>query len=386
MNQTLVTPGAWDVASGSHHQGSHLPLLNRRGTTATSAAGVDAIIVPTARFPEQMHTAVAAAARLNCTLVVLCSKRASAARTAELAEAAGVELISVDVEVLPDGLLPEFHTTRLLRGTRFARRTDTGRKRNLGLLLARSLGWQRVVFLDDDIFIPRMADLTDAVRLLDRYANVGLSITGFPDNSVVCHANRYSGGSQEMFIGGGALAISAESFESFFPDIYNEDWFFLLDDHGLRPSGVVGTAVQGPYDPFLDTERARSEEFGDALAEGVFARLDEHRPLETDLRYWRAFLTRRRTFIREIVARIESAGGTDAERERVLAALKAAHIRSLLITAELCLDYLAALSLDRRKWRRHLRQAPTGLHPAKVLAELGLQHRGEYVPVSPRAF
>ncbi|MBE1469836.1 hypothetical protein [Kibdelosporangium phytohabitans] len=52
------------------------------------------------------------------------------------------------------------------------------------------------------------------------------------------HAFRDAGGQQDTFIGG-ALAVGRKSFTSFFPNIYNEDWFFLLDDTGLRPSAVT---------------------------------------------------------------------------------------------------------------------------------------------------
>jgi hypothetical protein len=62
--------------------------------------------------------------------------------------------------------------------------------------------------------------------------------------------------------------VSATEGASFFPDIYNEDWFYLLDDDRLRPVTLVGEAIQPAYDPYRDPCRAQVEESGDDLAEG----------------------------------------------------------------------------------------------------------------------
>jgi glycosyltransferase involved in cell wall biosynthesis len=76
--------------------------------------------------------------------------------------------------------MPQFETSRMLAGTRFERRTDTSLKRNVGLLLARSVGWQRIVFLDDDITVEDPADLRRAVALLGPHYAAGLFIGGDP--------------------------------------------------------------------------------------------------------------------------------------------------------------------------------------------------------------
>lgn len=62
---------------------------------------------------------------------------------------------------------------------------------------------------------------------------------------------------------GGALAVRVERSTSFFPEIYNDGWFFLLDgDKGIQPVAISGRVVQYPYDPFRSPDRARAEEFG----------------------------------------------------------------------------------------------------------------------------
>jgi hypothetical protein len=367
------------VEPSAHHHGSHRQLLTGAGTVEVKPAQVDAIIVPTARPVAYLRKAIALADQLGCTLLVLCSKLAKAPDAAKAGKDSRASVVAIDTDGLPSGLVPNFKTSAVLRGNRFNRRTDTSIKRNLGLLLAEVAGWERIVFLDDDITVPRPDDLLDAAGLLASHAAVGLSNGGYPDNSVVCHAYRETGGPQDTFIGGGALAVGAASFTSFFPNIYNEDWFFLLDDDRLRPSTVTGLAVQSPYDPFSDVRRARSEELGDCLAEGVFSLLDTGgRVQDADARYWRGFLDKRRRFIDDVLCRVQSADNDLAEKARMIAALKAARGRNQFIEPELCVDYLRVWRTDRDLWRRHLddigRKHGYGMTLDKVLADLGLMH------------
>jgi hypothetical protein len=367
------------VEPSAHHHGSHRQLLTGAETVEVKPGQVDAIIVPTARPVAYLRQAIALADQLGCTLLVLCSKLAKAPDAAKAGKESRVSIVAIDTDSLPSGLVPNFKTSAVLRGNRFNRRTDTSIKRNLGLLLAEVAGWERIVFLDDDITVPRPDDLLDAAGLLASHAAVGLSNGGYPDNSVVCHAYREAGGPQDTFIGGGALAVGAASFTSFFPNIYNEDWFFLLDDDRLRPSTVTGLAVQSPYDPFSDVRRARSEELGDCLAEGVFSLLDTGgRVQDADARYWRGFLDKRRRFIDDVLCRVQSADNDLAEKARMIAALKAARGRNQFIEPELCVDYLRVWRTDRDLWRRHLdeigRKHGHGMTLDKVLADLGLMH------------
>jgi hypothetical protein len=236
-----------------------------------------------------------------------------------------------------------------------------------------------VVFLDDDIVVEDPADLRRAVALLDRHYAVGLSVGGYPDNSVVCHAHREAGGRQDTFVGGGALAVRMDRVESFFPKVYNEDWLFLLDDVRLRPVAQIGTAYQQPYDPFADPERARGEEFGDDLAEGVFALLDNgKRVQDADERHWRGFLADRATLILDIIDRTAGLDDEDADagqRRRMLASLKAAYGRLQTVVPSQFVDYLRAWRADNTRWRRCLAELPTGLSVEKALHHLGLAGR-----------
>jgi len=363
------------VAASWAHHGDHRALLRRGGTVAATNAKVHAIIVPSARPAPYLMAAAGLAEQLGCTLVVLCSKLAMRRKIVSYIEhnLVVIDLVVVDVsEEVPR--LPVLKTSVMLANTRFVRRTDTSAKRNLGLALARMVGWKNVMFLDDDITVPDPADLRRAVAELPRHDGVGLANGGYPDNSVVCHAYRVAGGLQATFVGGGALAVPATRIDSFFPEIYNEDWFFLLGDKGLRPATMVGTAVQRPYDPFADPERARREEFGDVLAEGIFSLLDSGKKIQdADEVYWEKFLEARRSLIENIVARLRQCAIEAGQKERMLAALKAARGRLLHIESRLCVEYLEAWQEDRITWRRFLKKLPHGLAVEAALSHLSLR-------------
>lgn len=360
-----------------NHSGDHTSLL---AVVEGPLATVDALIVPTNRTPAYLRAAMVLAQDLGSHLLVLCSGRASAHRTVQLAETYGTDVTAIDVDLVRSDLLPAFETTTMVAGTPFERKTDTSLKRNLGLLFARSAGWDRVVFLDDDIQVPDPDDLARAAGLVDSYAGVGLHIGGFPDNSVVCHAYREVGGFQKTFVGGGALAIGKRSMTSFFPNVYNEDWFFLLDDNGLLPTAVTGQAVQKPYDPFAHEVRARVEEFGDCLAEGVFALLDDGKLIgAADAAYWSDFLESRRELINDVLGKVDRADRSAADIQRMSASLKAARGRCQIITPELCVGYLEALQHDRKAWRDFVEQHPsrTAGSPQAALTRLKLTRAAE---------
>jgi len=340
-----------------YHHASHRALLGKPGTKDLCRAKVDAIIVPTVRHPANLRDAAELAIALNCPLVTLHSGKWTSAAVAAWRLPAKADLIAIDVRNRASLRLPEFATARVLFGTKFDRPTDTSTKRNLGLMLCHMLGWKHVVFLDDDIEIPDPVDLELAAGLLDRHNIVGLFVDGYPDNSVVCHAYRIAGGDQKSFIGGGAIVVETERTASFFPDIYNDDWFYMLDaEKGLQPVATTGKVIQRYYDPFRNPDRARTEELGDVLAEGVFWLLDQGGSvLDADLRHWRDFLVRRGRFINQVLSLVEDAPGIEAaEKRRMVEAVKAARGRLTLITPELCRAYLRALAADQKLWQSHM--------------------------------
>jgi hypothetical protein len=373
----MVELTAMAAADSQDHHGSHRDLLWRPDDPAPQPGQVDAVIVPTVRHPAYLQDAADLAVSLACPLVTVHSGKWTSARDAAQRLPAAVDLIAIDVPDPASLRLPALATSRLLASARLDRKTDTSAKRNLGLVLSHMIGWERIVFLDDDIKVRDPGQLRRAAGLLDTYNAVGLTMGGFPDNSVVCHAYRRVGGTQESFIGGGALVVGLSRSRSFFPDIYNEDWFYLLDaEKGLQTLATSGEAIQRPYDPFRDPERARREELGDVLAEGTFWLLDQGRAIaDADEAHWAEFLERRRRFIAHVLDLVERSGIEAGEKSRMVAALKAARGRLALITPGLCRDYMRAWTTDWQRWQRHFERLETGMSREAALRVLTKQGR-----------
>jgi hypothetical protein len=194
---------------------------------------------------------------------------------------------------------------------------------------------------------------------------------GYPDNSVVCHALRAVGGRQGTFIGGGGMVVAPHRTFSFFPKVYNEDWFYLLNRVRLGTVGRFGSMVQKSYDPFVTTDRATTEEFGDCLAEGLFWLLDNGKRIgNADLGHWTMFLDRRRKLIDGITRMVIN---QKIERKSaIIASLAAARRQLALITPELCLEYVHAWQQDRRQWTAFAGQFPIRSDLAVALKEIGV--------------
>jgi len=352
----------------SDHHGSHRDLLEKATGVPLVPHRIDAIFVPTSRPPAYLTEAANLSVALDCPLVTLHSGKWTSAREAYLrlpsrVSAGKLDLVAIDV---PDAVRlrqPRLQTASMLEGTPFARRSDQSSKRNLALMLARMLGWSRILFLDDDITELVPSDMRRASGLLDTHQAVGLHVGGFPDHSVVCHAYRQAGGEQQEFIGGGALVVAARRSTSFFPDIYNEDWFYLLDadGKGLQSVTATGQVRQYPYDPFRNPDRARSEEFGDVLAEGIYWLLDQGRTItDAGERHWSAFLAKRRNFIKRVIEMVEMHDFEPGDKRRMVEALKGSLGRLARITPEFCEAYLHAWAADRQSWQNHVERLPGG--------------------------
>jgi hypothetical protein len=358
---------------------SHRGLLTR-DVWAYKTAPIDAITIPAARHAHGLKKAVRLAVELDCPIVVLCSYGAHPADVTAIAAEAGAHAIAVDATNVQE--LAPLETTAMLEGTPFHRRTDTPIKRNLGLALARMVGWQHILLLDDDVTGVTAKEVSLAAGLLGDFDIVGMENDGFYDNSVVCHANRDTGGVQGTFIGAGGMLINSSRTSSFFPDIYNEDWFYLLDETGLARSAVYGTFSQTIFDPYADPARASSQEFGDCLAEGIYSLVDDERPpAAADRDFWKAYLTHRRFFIEEIRRRLARSrrpgfvsGPIDASLEAALASLAD-------ITPALCASFIEAWRRDRHDWSDWIEALPTPVTIAQALAGLG-QKFEEYAPQS----
>ena len=236
---------------------------------------------------------------------------------------------------------------------------DLSTKRNLGLLLARMLGWERIFFMDDDIRDLEASHLREASSMLGPYRAVGMRAADFPDNSVVCHGHRETGAYQDVFISGSLLAVHAAGPVAFFPKIYNEDWFFFYHDAIVRRLAWSGRdATQLCSDPFADPQRGSLQEFGDVMAEGLYSLLRyrigaEHATGD----YWKLFLDSRMSFLEAVLACTENVVDPYLRR-RIASSVEAAMACSRKINSSLCEQYVSLWKHNLHAWEQTLKDLP----------------------------
>jgi hypothetical protein len=347
-------PDARKVSS-ARQRSSHARLIkdfSERPPRSGRVKPLNALIVPAGRKADKLRPVAELAASADVMLVVLASRHCEVVEAAELvASIPGSHALIADI---PYGYQNEqltFQTSdSSFTSLKAGRDSDLSLKRNLGLLLARLMRWDKIMFLDDDIFGVTVTDLAKIASQLDYHEVVGLISRSFPDNSVVCHANRLRGWWQDNFVTGAALGVSTADADKpldFFPDVYNEDWFFLAT-HAERGHVVsVGEARQRTYKPFADPHRAVTEEFGDLIAEGLYALFNDSLTLDAATWvYWDEFINARKNLIdrlAEDLFRIPTREAAVQAYESMLRARK----QLASITADDCVRFVQAWRDDR---------------------------------------
>jgi len=370
------------------HGRSHASLMNdvSAARVPPTRSWLDAIVVPAARPSSMLQDAISLSTTLSVPIVIMCSQQAKIEQVAQRVEKTFGALI-IDV---PDGyqLLDKPYLTSApdLREACADRSSDLSVKRNIGLLLGRLRGWNKILFVDDDIRQLRPLHVERLSSILDRHAVASFASREFPDNSVVCHARRLAGLDQDVFVSGSVLGVNLQHPAlSFFPDIYNEDWFFFARHAAARSLPKIGEARQAEYLPFADPGRAEREEFGDLLAEGLYAlfestpRWDFKEQLMAASRksHWQDFREIRAQTIQETRDKLwwQQLTASAVHNPTILDAeesLYFANKQLSTITADLCVNFIENWQEDERRWQQVLRRFTAALSERDALSELGL--------------
>jgi hypothetical protein len=319
-------------------------------------------------------------------LIVVCSKRVKKEEVIAATSHEDVEVYAVDLPTYlttpPEGISFLTSTDEELLAVSSGQTRDLSTKRNLGLLIAKMLGWRRLMFLDDDIFGISKAEVDALAAGLNNHKVSVLIPDEFPDNSVACHAYRLGGGKQGKFASAGGMGVRCDRVDlPFFPNIYNEDWFFFADEAAGHRINQVGTSRQKEYDPYKDPERAVKEEFGDLLAEGLYSRLDKGLDIPgVDTGFWDEFIDSRETFLERVAAslarhpqrELDSDIGRNVRAAQV--SIGAAQRQLERIKPEICQRFIDLWQADLVEWHKHVSQLPRADSIASALDYLRLRY------------
>jgi len=361
------------------------------GKRAITEPLVDAIVVPTIRTAERLHSVVKLAAHARCHLIAVYTDSPPAGLSAILGKFPSARVTVLTVRKgTRDRLLDLGASLPQSRVSPAA--LDISRKRNLGLLIGRVCGWTRMLFLDDDIRKLNVEKLCSAAALLDHYPVVGLQVNKYPDASVVGHARRLTGRRQEPFVSGGSLLVNPQLLNGYFAPVYHEDWLCVIDHFREGEVAIGGSVDQWPYLPFTTPARAKLEEFGDVLLAGLLwlvhsrvmkdaanrghlASGSEYWREATNPHFWKQILEQRAALLQDITVRLTE---MNLDNPLPFSSLTAAGERLRELEPADFVSFTENWQASLAEWRGRLSGLPRvnvpdkGRAIAKALAKLGL--------------
>ena len=327
---------------------------------------VDAIVVPTIRTADHLRPAVRFAAESRCHLIVVSTDEPPAGLAAVLSALRPGQVTLLTVRSDTKHPLLDLGTS-LPQSLVAPSALDISRKRNLGLLIGRVCGWNRMLFLDDDIRKLNVAKLWSAAALLDGHPVVGLQVRKYPEASVVGHARRIAGRRQELFVSGGSLLVNPQLLNGYFVPVCHGDWLCLINHLRAREVAVGGSVSQLPYMPFAAPDRATREEFGDILLSGllwlVHAHLRAGADQADDTAYWREatepsfwkhILEQRAELLQEITKRHNKRSYTSSSSPSPLPSLEAAKRRLAELNPAEFVSFMEGWLTSLAEWRDQL--------------------------------
>lgn len=161
-------------------------------------------------------------------------------------------------------------------------------KRTYSLKNALNFDQEYVGFLDDDITLDDDDFFNIRKAMTENVDIASFHVLDYPDVATIDHIERITlKKPSRVSIGGNCMFINTTTTNSFFPEAYNDDWFFILSQLETRKIVSLGFAKQRPYQPWLDEDRVAFEQFGDILIEGVKRNIHEGRQaFSGGIEYW----------------------------------------------------------------------------------------------------
>lgn len=145
-----------------------------------------------------------------------------------------------------------------------------GHHRTYAILMADKTDWNRLLMIDDDIDFGSWQKPKRDFERLDQFPFVGSNIVNMPDSSIVGYLFRASGIIDESFLSGAYLGIRLDAVDYPFPNIYNEDWIWVLRHCSKESIPIFGSVTQLEYDWTTNAvEDALFQEIGEIVMEAI---------------------------------------------------------------------------------------------------------------------
>jgi len=240
-------------------------------------------------------------------------------------------------------------TTHYKHTSCFYKTWDLPIKRNYALIYSRKKHYERILLVDDDIRALKNHTVTTGANLLDYHAIAGCFVDSFPDLSIMDHLESIAGEQLYPFLSGSFLFLKPFKAIGFFPNIYNEDWLFMLP-HVLEQSICsFGSIVQLPYDPFADFTKVAFQEFGDIIVEGLYG-LAYSNDYESrfDIKVWQEIINARQKSLELIRNNVEH----PIHQKTIEIAIQA----NAFIAPNDCLEYIDIWEKDIMTWTRFIKE------------------------------
>jgi glycosyltransferase involved in cell wall biosynthesis len=185
---------------------------------------------------------------------------------------------------------------------------NLGFARNHALLLAFMFGLEKVLFLDDDIYIADTGLVHDIFSALDQYQVVGSKVAGMPDDSLLGHMSTKANIEQKRLYSGGCLAFKMDIVDECFLNIYNEDWIWQYMQLKAHPHTLLGEVYHELFNPFDKwKQKIVFQELGELFVDGLdhAVATDDFRQIELE-EYWNGQLEERKDYLRDLKIKFET--------------------------------------------------------------------------------
>jgi len=177
---------------------------------------------------------------------------------------------------------------------------NLGIARNFALEHSTLLGYEKVLFVDDDISGIDERIIEDGFESLIGNCFVSCALKGVEDDSIVGHIAKQVGfiDNRPKMLSGGFLFLSPFSITHPFYNIYNEDWILQLHEKD-KEQIIIPFSVWHNVDQEvnLTLDQAIFQELGELVVEGL---LKSDNALSMNHSFWDSILENRIKFIAEI--------------------------------------------------------------------------------------